>query len=164
MAPQLLPLFLWISVVGWGIALGALLFDLIVIAGAWSESPPRSLVFLPCGPRFRVDAGQFFVPVSFLVVVGAVGALVAGRATPPDYRIWLWCSASPIAGLWLVTIPVMWPLGAALRGAGREGSGARATDMVRAARWWVICDWMRVVMVAAGFAAAIRAISLPIRG
>ena len=32
--------FLWASVLGWGIGLGGKLFDLIVVAGAWSASPP----------------------------------------------------------------------------------------------------------------------------
>ncbi len=161
MSAELLPPFLWIAVVGWGIALGAKLFDLIVVAGAWSGDPPRSLAFLPYGPRFRVDAGQFFVPVSLVVVTGAIGSLLAGWATPPDYRFWLWCSALPIAALWLVTIPVMWPLQEALRAAGRESAAALRAEVVRAARWWVVCDWSRVVMIAAGFVAAIRAISLP---
>ncbi len=162
MSLEPLPLFLWVSVIGWAVALGAKLFDLIVVTGAWSASPPRSLAFLPSGPRFRVGAEQFFLPVTFVVVLGAVGALIAGRATPLDYRVWLWWSASPIAGLWLVTIPVMWPLSAVLQDASREASGADRVAIARAARWWVICDWIRLVLVATGFVAAIRAVSLPV--
>ncbi len=162
MSHQLLPLFLWLSALGWGIALGAKLFDLIVVTGAWSAAPPRSLVFLPYGPRFRVGAGQFFLPVTIVVVTGAVGALIAGRGTPLDYRLWLWWSAGPIAGLWLVTIPVMWPLNAVLQAARREANGLDPVVITRAVRWWVVCDWIRAGMVATGFVAAIRAASLPI--
>ena len=162
MSPQLLSLFLWMSVLGWGIALGAKVFDLVVVAGAWSAAPPKSLAFLPYGPRFCVNPGHFFLPVSLLVVTGAIGSLIAGSATPSDYRTWLWWSAAPLAGLWLITIPVMWPLNAALQAAAREGAAADRAHVIRAARWWVVCDWIRVVMVAAGFAAAIRAMSLPI--
>ncbi len=164
MSLQLLPLFLWVSVLGWGIALGAKLFDLIVVAGAWSAAPPRSLAFLPCGPRFRVGAGQFFVPLALVVVTGSVGALMAGWATPPDYRFWLWCSAWPVAGLWVVTIPVMWPLNAALQAARREGGAVDQAQVRRAVRCWVMCDTIRVLMVAAGFVGAIQAMSLPIPG
>ncbi len=162
MSLQLLPLFVRVSVLGWGIALGAKLFDLIVVTGAWSASPPRSLAFLPYGPRFRVEAGQFFLPVSVLVVTGAIGALIAGWGTPWDYRSWLWCSAAPVAGLWLVTIPVMWPLNAALRTARRADGAADRAKAIRAVRWWVVCDWIRVALIGAGFAAAIRAVSLPV--
>ncbi len=162
MSLQLLPLFLWVSVLGWGVGLGAKLFDLVVVAGAWSAAPPRSLALLPYGPWFRVSPGHFFLPVSLVTATGALGALIAGRATPWDYRIWLCCSAAPIAGLWLITIPVMWPLGAVLQDGSRAGSGADRVAIVRAARWWVICDWIRVVLVATGFVAAIRAMSLPV--
>jgi hypothetical protein len=162
MSPQLLSLFLWMSVLGWGIALGAKLFDLVVVAGAWSAAPPKSLSLLPYGPRFRVNPGHFFLPVSLVVATGAIGGLIAGWAMPLDYRIWLWCSALPVAGLWLVTIPVMWQLNATLQAAGREGGAADRPEVPRAVLAWVVCDWIRVVMVAAGFVAAIRAMSLPI--
>ncbi len=162
MSLELLPLFLWLSVLGWGVALGAKLFDLIVIAGAWSAAPPRSLGYLPCRPHCRVSAAQFFLPVSLVVVTGAVGSLIAGWTAPPDYRFWLWCSAAPVAGLWLVTVPVMWPLGAELQAAGRARGAVDHARITRAARLWVVCDWIRVVMAAAGFVAAIRAMRLPI--
>ena len=164
MSPQLLPLLLWISVLGWGVALGAKLFDLIVVAGAWSSAPPRSLAFLPSGPRFRADSAQFFLPVALLVVAGAIGALIAGRHAPPAYRVWLWWSAAPIAGLWLITIPVMWPLDAALRAARREDQAVDHAKLLRTVRWWLVCDWIRVVLVAAGLAAAMRAMSQPVPG
>ncbi len=161
MVRQLLPLFLWLAVLGWGIALGAKLFDLVVVAGAWSADPPRSLVVLPSGPRFRVDSGQFFVPVSLVVVTGAIGSLIAGWETPAGYRLWLCASALPVAGIWLVTIPFMWPLHATLQAAGREGAVADRAQVRRAVFAWVVCDSIRVVMVAAGFVAAIRAMTLP---
>ena len=37
----LLRFFLWVSVLAWGIVLGAKLFDLRVVAGAWSAAPSR---------------------------------------------------------------------------------------------------------------------------
>ena len=162
MSPQLLPLFLWMSVLGWGIALGAKLFDLIVVAGAWSAAPPKSLAFLPYGPRFRVNPGHFFLPVCLVVVTGAIGALIAGWATPAGYRIWLWASALPVAGLWLITIPFMWPLNATLQAASHDGGAVDRAEVLRASFWWVVCDRIRVVMVAAGLVAAIRAMNLPI--
>ena len=38
--------FLWFSVLGWGIGLGAKLFDLIVVARAWGDAPPTSLTLM----------------------------------------------------------------------------------------------------------------------
>jgi hypothetical protein len=38
----LLRFFLWVSVLTWGVLLGAKLFDLRVVAGAWSARPLRT--------------------------------------------------------------------------------------------------------------------------
>jgi len=40
-------------VFGWGILLGSKLFDLRVLAGAWSASPPESLSLMPYGSTIR---------------------------------------------------------------------------------------------------------------
>lgn len=157
-----LGLFLWISVFAWGIGLGAKLFDLIVVAGAWSAAPPHSLARLPYGPDFRINPGHFFLPVSAMIATGAFGALIVGWNTPSQYRLWLWLSALLIVGVWLVTAPIMWPMNTALYAASREGSGANPAEAIRMAHRWVRYDWLRVSMIAAGFVSAIRAISAPV--
>jgi len=53
----------------------AKLYDLIVVAGAWSASPPESLSLMPYGARFPVGPSQFFAPTSGATLVGAIGAL-----------------------------------------------------------------------------------------
>src|SRR6266498_3218442 len=85
--------FLWISVLAWGIGAGAQLFDLRVLVNAWSAAPPQSLVFLPYEPHFPVTTGEFFLPVSLTTLVGSIGALVTGWNTPSRYRVRLWSSA-----------------------------------------------------------------------
>jgi hypothetical protein len=61
---RLTRVFLWISVLSSGIGLGGKLFDLMVLAGAWSAAPPASLAFLPYGPHFPMNPGNFFQPLS----------------------------------------------------------------------------------------------------
>ena len=68
---HLLRSFLWLSVLAWGIGTGAKLYDLIVVAGAWSANPPESLSLMPYGVRFPVGPGQFFAPTSGATLVGA---------------------------------------------------------------------------------------------
>jgi hypothetical protein len=67
---------LWASVLVWGIGAGAKLYDLRVVAGAWSAAPPESLTLLPYGPRFPVDPGKFFIPTSLSTLVAAFAALI----------------------------------------------------------------------------------------
>jgi hypothetical protein len=57
---RLLRAFLWLSVLAWGIGAGAKFYDLIVVAGAWSASPPESLSLMPYGAHYPVMPGQFY--------------------------------------------------------------------------------------------------------
>ena len=86
---RLTRILLWISVLAWGILLGGKLFDLRVLAGAWSASPPESLSLLPYGPRYPVDTGDYFFPSSIALLVCSFGVLISGWKTPPSYRVWL---------------------------------------------------------------------------
>ncbi len=90
--------FLWISVVVWGLLVGAKLFDLRVLVGAWSASPPESLSLLPYGPRWPVDTGEFFIPISAALLLATLGALIAGWRTPARYRVLLALSLQSLAG------------------------------------------------------------------
>ena len=160
---QLHRIFLWVSVLAWGIGVGGKLFDLRVLAGAWSAAPPESLVFLPYGPRFPVNPGQFFVLVSPTILIASIGALVTGWRSPKQYRLWLWCSAVLIFLVFLLTIVVMWPMNAAQYAAAPGspiGPGAGG-NIVELARRWIAFDWLRVALMAGGFVAAVRAISHP---
>jgi hypothetical protein len=69
-------------VLGHRVALGAKLFDLVVIAGAWSAAPPASLTLLPYGPHYRIDPGGFFLPLSIFNLIGMLGALISGWKMP----------------------------------------------------------------------------------
>ena len=52
---RLMRAFLWSAVVGWAIGFGAKLFDLVVVAGAWSSSPPASFALLPYGKHYPIN-------------------------------------------------------------------------------------------------------------
>lgn len=156
-------MLLWISVLAWGILLGGKLFDLRVLAGAWSASPPGSLSLLPYGPNYPVDTGQYFFPSSVALLVCSFGALITGWKTPPSYRVWLVLPAVMMLVTLIFTVLWFWPRNAALW-AIAKGSPTAIRDpaeVVRLARQWVTYDWLRVAMGAVGFVSAIRAISVP---
>jgi len=120
---RLLRTFLWFSVLGSGIGLGAKLFDLLVLAGAWGATPPSSLALMPHGERFPMNPGHFFQPLHALMIVGFVGALISGWKTPFEYRIWLWVPVIMLLVISILTPTVFWPMIRDLYGA---GSGAIA--------------------------------------
>lgn len=107
---RLLRLFLWISVLACGVGLGAKLFDLLIVAGAWSASPPTSLDLLPYGPRHPLNPGDFFLPTSAVIAVGILGALISGWNTPWKYRSWLLLPAISFLAVWAITPTLFWSI------------------------------------------------------
>ncbi|MDA0994494.1 MAG: DUF1772 domain-containing protein [Proteobacteria bacterium] len=155
--------FLWIAVIAWGMLLGAKLFDLQVLVGAWSASPPESLRLLPYGPNYPVDTGEFFIPSSAALLVSTLGALIAGWRTPNHYRILLIVSLAMIFATLILTVLTFWPRNAALWAVaqGRPNAVQDPAAIVHMVRQWVMLDWVRIALGTTGFLASIRAISIP---
>ena len=153
--------FLWCSVFGWGIGLGAKLFDLIVLASAWGAAPPASLALMPYGPHYPLNPGDFFQPLSALMVVGILGALISGWKTPLQYRIWLWMPVISFLIIWVFTPTVFWPMIRELYGAGSGKVVKSEAELILLVRRWMIWDWLRVALIALGFLASVRALSTP---
>jgi hypothetical protein len=107
---KLTGIFLWISVLSWGVGLGAKLFDLLVLARAWGASPPVSLVLYPYGRAWPLNPGNFFQPLSVLILAGALGALISAWKTPLEYRGWLWLPIIAFVLIWIATPTVFWPM------------------------------------------------------
>lgn len=155
--------FLWLAVLVGGPLLGAKLFDLIVLAGAWSAHPPHSLAMMPYGKAWPVDTGVFFIPFSAAMLIAAFGALAAGWTTPWRYR-WLLCVPSlGILALLVLTVIAFWPMNAALwyHGIASPRNTISDAESIAMARQWVELDWVRVAGAAAAFVAALRALTLP---
>lgn len=156
-------ILLWISVLGLGIGLGAKPFDLLVVAGAWSAAPPASFALLPYGPHFPMNPRNFFQPLSGAMVLGILGALISGWKAPLRLRLWLWLPGIMFLIIWAAVTPtVFWPVIHELYGAAIAKMVRSDAELIALARRWIICDWFRVGLIAVGFLASVRAISLPI--
>jgi hypothetical protein len=160
MATRALRFFLWMSVIGWGVGLGAKLFDLVVVAGAWSATPPASFALLPYGKNYPVDPGDFFIPLSAVMVLGIIGALITGWRTPIQLRRWLWLAVIVFLIIWVLTPTVFWPMIHQLYGTATGKIVATDAESIQLARRWLIWDWFRVGLIALGFIAFVRALSL----
>lgn len=155
--------FLGLAVLVGGPLLGAKLFDLVVLAGAWGANPPASLAMMPYGKAWPVDTGVFFIPFSALMLVAGFAALVAGWRTPWRYR-WLLCLPSVgILALLVLTVVAFWPMNAALYYHGVASPKDTITDAqsVAMTRQWLTLDWLRVAGAIAAFVAPLRALTLP---
>jgi hypothetical protein len=160
---QLTRVCLWVSVVAWGILVGGKLFDLRVLVGAWSASPPDSLSLLPYGPRFPVDTGDYFFPISVALLVCSFGGLIAGWNTPWRFRVLLAVPAVMLFVTLVFTVLWFWPANTALWAVARGAPDALQdpSEIADVVRQWVRYDWLRVAVGMTGFVCSIRAISIP---
>lgn len=155
--------FLWLATLVGGPLVGAKLFDLLVLAGAWSADPPKSLAMMPYGKAWPVDTGIFFIPFSAGMLIAGFGALAAGWKTPWRYR-WLLCIPSVgILLLLVLTVVAFWPMNAALfyHGVGSPKDTITDSQSIEMARLWIQLDWLRVCGATAAFVSALRALTLP---
>ncbi len=150
---------LWVSVLAWSVSLGAKLFDLLVVAGAWSASPPTSLKLMPYGPNYPMNPGHFFLPTSVVILISSVAAAILGWNTP-NLRMWLLSSTVLFVALFVFTAIVFWPMNGALYRAGTGEVPMSGTAASALAHRWIVLDWLRVTIMAAGFYCSSRAFSL----
>jgi len=160
---RLTRMFLWVSVLAWGILLGGKLFDLVVLVGAWSASPPESLNLLPYGPRFPVDTGDYFFPSSVALLVCSFGGLIAGWNTPPRFRILLALPPVMLLVTLVFTVLWFWPANRVLWAVAQGAPNALRdkAEVISLVRQWVNFDWLRVAVAVVGFVSSVRAISVP---
>ena len=153
--------FLWVSVLAWGVRLGAKLFDLLVLASAWGASPPSSLALYPYGTHWPVNPGDFFQPLSVLLLVASLGALIAGWTTGGSYRNWLAAPVVAFTVIWIFTPTIFWPMISTLYAVWRGRLAMSEAEQIQLVHRSIIADSLRVFAIAAGFVSAIRSISVP---
>lgn len=153
--------FLWCLVVSFGIALGAKIYDLAVLATAWGAAPPTSLALLPYGARYPVDPGQFFEPLSAAMLVFLLAALIAGWKTPWKYRTWLVVPLIAFAIVCALTVATMWPITRELTEVATNNLKRSEGELIGTVQQWFAMDALRVLLIAIGYFGVIRAISVP---
>jgi len=161
---RIMQIFLWASTLAWGIGLGAKLFDLLVVAGAWGAAPPASFALLPYGPRYPVSPGDFFQPLSALMALTMVGALVAGWRQPRPLRRWLLVGVSAFVLIWAITPTIFWPMINAQYAIATGKATASAAEAAALTARWIAWDGFRIALIAIGFLASIRTLTLATQG
>lgn len=122
---------------------------------------PASLIFHPYGKNWPIDRGEFFQPLSALLLVGIVGALWSGWKTERNYRRWLWMSVGAFVLIWLATPTLFWPLINTIYQVAHHRAAFSDTQTAALIKRWFLLDSIRVAVIATGFISAVRAISIP---
>ena len=149
-------LFCWLLVSSWAIALGAKIFDLLVLGKAWGASPPSSFDLLPYGKSFPIDPGNFFQPLSGLIHLAGIGALVAGWKT--QARSLLVVSLGSFVVIWIFTPTVFWPMITELWEIHRGRLARNEAESMALVHRWFVWDTGRIALIAVGFVYSVRAL------
>jgi hypothetical protein len=64
--------------------------------------------------------------------------------------------------IWALTPTVFWPMISELYGSAKSRISHTDAELVQLAHRWIVWDWFRVSLIAIGFVASVRAISLPV--
>src|SRR5258705_838468 len=155
-----LRLFLWLNVLSSGIGLGAKLFDLLVVESAWGASPPDSLRHLPYGKEFPLDPGNFFQPLSAVLLIGLVGAVVCGWRTVE--RRWLLAGLGSFVVIWILTPTVFWPMIRELWELHRARLVLSAAETSALVHRWFVWDSFRSGLIALIWLTSLRALAGPV--
>lgn len=154
---RLLRSFLWGSVTGWGIGLGAKLFDLLVVATAWGQAPPGSLSLMPYGKAYPISPGDFFQPLSVLLLVGSAGALWAGWHAPRSCRSRLLVPVMMLLVIWMLTPTLFWPMLNDLWAASQGRLALGNDEVVALTQRWFVWDSVRTLLIFLGFVFTVQA-------
>jgi hypothetical protein len=119
---------------------------------------------MPYSSRFPIGPGNIFRPLSAILLVGILGALISGWKTPFAYRVWLWLPVVMLTVIWIFTPIVFWPMRDVLYEAGQGSIVISTAELVRLVRRWVLFDWLQIVGIAVAFVSSVQAISVPFPG
>ncbi len=157
MRNQFLRIFLWLAVTLWGIALGAKIFDLVVLGSAWGLSPPSSFIYLPYGKSFPVDPGLFFQPLSAAILALTVAALACGWKSAA--RNLLLLAIGSFVVIWIFTPTVFWPMIFQLWEIHRGRLASTEVQAIALVHKWYVWDSFRIVLIGIGFVASVRGLA-----
>jgi hypothetical protein len=109
-----------------------------------------------------MNPGDFFQPLSAIMALGILGALISGWRAPLHLRFWLWLGLIMFLIIWAITPTVFWPMIRELYGSAKGRISHTDAELVQLAHRWIVWDWFRVVLIAIGFVASVRALTLPV--
>lgn len=146
--------WLWLAVLVWGVMLGGIIYETLVVVPAWSAALPESVAVIT-HPRYGVSPGNMWMPFSNLHTLLAAGALMAAWKQPARRR-WLLAALAIVVLSWTMQLFFFWPRNFAL-----IAPGVTRAEMETLVAQWKAANWFRIAYIAAGFLATLRAFSLP---
>ena len=152
-------LAVWLLVIFVGVQFGAGLYEKQAIVPLWADVPPDQVL-----DQMRASgmwtAGRAFWPfVSPAVAVLAVVNLVLAWRSSATYRRWWLAAAAPLGAYATFSYGYFVPQMLMLQSSGGAWPAERVASLVD---WWTGLNYLRMVIGAAGWLCALRALSLSV--
>lgn len=158
MTQKIAKILLWIAVIAWGIWLGGLIYEMVVIMPLWSANLPQSVIEWNSRPDFVVNPTRFYIPTVITLILSSSLAMVLNWKSS-NHRIWLILSSICAISVFVFTIIYFFPKNDVLFR--YQNVGLSGEEITAIANAWVRGNWIRVGMMIVGFFAALKAFSLP---
>lgn len=157
-------ILLWFFVIALGIELGAGLYETLVVMPLWAAAPPDSVLEYyrhnTANPQFTLNAGgRFWIFATPLVGLTGIAALLSGLKTRPEHRKWR--MVGTILAIIVVISTFAWFVPNIIKLFSEAVTRMSADEINSLTNWWVRLNWVRAVLYAAGWLAALRALSIP---
>ena len=149
--------WLWLMVIFVGIQFGAGLYEKQAIVPLWADVAPHQVLEAMRSSGMWTAGRAFWPFVSPFVAVLAVVNLVVSRQSPTPLRHW-WLAGAAIMLIYAVfSYSYFVPQMLMLQGSGGAWPATRVESVVD---WWTNLNYLRMVIGAAGWLCALRALSL----
>jgi len=153
MLAKITQVLLWISIIAWSLWFGGLIYETIVILPLWSDPLPQAVIEWNSRPLYMVNPTRFHVPIAVVTVLASILASIFGWKS--SNRVYLVLSAVCAAGVLAFTIVYFFPKNDVIFR--NQYIGLSGAEISLIASSWVTANWGRVVVMAIGFLAALRA-------
>ena len=144
---------LWALVVGLGLQVGAGIYEARVIVPLWASNPPASVIEFFAQPMRPDSGGRFWIFLTPIVGLISLGNLVfAWSSTGPGRSSWLFAAGASFA-ITVVTFAYFVPAILLLPKADKLPADVVTSKV----QWWVRLNWVRAIVLAAAWLAALNA-------
>ena len=155
--------FLWLLVIMLGIEIGAGLYETIVVVPMWAGSPPDSLVAYyqhkVANPEMTENAGgKFWIFATPTLGLLSIAVLLTNRRAYPAQR-----RMRAVGGglaLMVVAFTFAWFVPNIMLLQSAEVLTMKPEQAASLSNWWFWLNWARVVLYAAAWLSALRALTL----
>lgn len=153
--PAVIRATLWLFVLSLTLLTGGGIFEHVVLTPLWAGAPPESVTGWPYG----AIQGKFFRVASPLYYLFSLALTIGSWWMPRRQR--KWALAAGLSGIMVMLATVFFFIPILQKTQATRGAGLSGEEITRLVNQFVTWNWGRYALMIGGWAAALRALSLP---